>query len=349
MGRPTTAAGTRPVLGRSSADGMLDREPPDHTRLRRLVSKAFTPRTGRGAPAADRGDRRRACSTRAVEARRVRPDRRRRRAAAGHGHRGAAGRPRGRPPPAPALVGRHLPDVRAEPAARVAQQPGGRRVEAFGPTCGTCARPSCRSAGRPHQRAGAGGRCGRPPHRGRADRHLRRCCSTPVTRPRSTGPATAGGRCSAIPARWRSSAADPTRCSTAVEELLRCDTPLPMFERWVLEDIEVRRCPDRRVATSWRSSSASANRDPDASTDPEALRPRPRIRTRTSPSARDPLLPRAPLALELGILFGALLEALPDLRAARGAGLEAHVHPPGPRRARGADPDRPMTTQETRR
>ncbi|WP_137988447.1 cytochrome P450 [Streptomyces vilmorinianum] len=32
---------------------------------------------------------------------------------------------------------------------------------------------------------------------------------------------------------------DPEKLSTAVEELLRYDTPLQMFERWVLDDIEV--------------------------------------------------------------------------------------------------------------
>ena len=33
--------------------------------------------------------------------------------------------------------------------------------------------------------------------------------------------------------------ADPALLPTAVEELMRYDTPLQMFERWVLEDIEV--------------------------------------------------------------------------------------------------------------
>ena len=76
-------------------DGMLDREPPDHTRLRRLVSKAFTPRT-----VADLRPRIEAIVEGLLDAarraRRVRPHPRRRRAPAGHGHRGAAGRPRTR-------------------------------------------------------------------------------------------------------------------------------------------------------------------------------------------------------------------------------------------------------------
>jgi hypothetical protein len=43
MGRPEDAPGTGPFW-KLIRDGILDMEPPDHTRVRRLVAKAFTPR-----------------------------------------------------------------------------------------------------------------------------------------------------------------------------------------------------------------------------------------------------------------------------------------------------------------
>ncbi len=57
--------------------------------------------------------------------------------------------------------------------------------------------------------------------------------------------------------------ADPGLVPTAIEELLRFDTPAPMFERWVLEDIEIGgiRIPrGQELALQF----AAANRDPAA-------------------------------------------------------------------------------------
>src|SRR6185312_10530146 len=64
--------------------------------------------------------------------------------------------------------------------------------------------------------------------------------------------------------------ADHGRLETAVEELMRYDTPLQMFERWALEDIEV------GGVTIPRGSEVallfgSANRDPLTFADPDTL------------------------------------------------------------------------------
>ncbi|HEU5155513.1 MAG TPA: cytochrome P450 [Streptosporangiaceae bacterium] len=64
--------------------------------------------------------------------------------------------------------------------------------------------------------------------------------------------------------------ADPTLIPSAVEELLRYDTPAPMFERWVLADVEVggQTIPrGAEVALQF----ASANRDPAVFADPDVL------------------------------------------------------------------------------
>ncbi|MFD7959959.1 cytochrome P450 [Streptomyces zaomyceticus] len=108
---------------------------------------------------------------------------------------------------------------------------------------------------------------------------------------------------------------DPEKLSTAVEELLRYDTPLQMFERWVLDDIEIggRTIPrGSEVALLF----GSANRDP--------ARFGPTADTLDLTRADNPHITfgagihyclGAPLArLELTAVFGELLRRAPGLR-----------------------------------
>jgi cytochrome P450 len=107
--------------------------------------------------------------------------------------------------------------------------------------------------------------------------------------------------------------AEPALLPSALEELLRFYTPLSLFERWVLEPIEIEGVPIPRggeVALLF----GSANRDPAAFERPDEL-----------DLARDPnaylsfgagihYCLGAPLAkLELGIAFETLLRRLPNL------------------------------------
>ena len=64
--------------------------------------------------------------------------------------------------------------------------------------------------------------------------------------------------------------ADPSLVPTAIEELLRFDTPAPMFERWVLEDIEVGGVPIPR-GQELALQFAAANRDPRAFDRPDEI------------------------------------------------------------------------------
>ncbi|HEY2980524.1 MAG TPA: cytochrome P450 [Anaerolineales bacterium] len=103
---------------------------------------------------------------------------------------------------------------------------------------------------------------------------------------------------------------------TAVDELLRYDSPLPMFERWVGEDMQVDGVPLER-GTAVALLYASGNRDARRFGNPDRLDV-----ARTD----NPLLTfglgthyclGAPLArLELQILFKVLLQRLPRIRLA---------------------------------
>ncbi|MFI0352340.1 cytochrome P450 [Actinomadura sp. 9N407] len=100
----------------------------------------------------------------------------------------------------------------------------------------------------------------------------------------------------------------------AAEELMRYDTPAPMFERWVLEDIEIEGVAIPRGA-EVALQFASANRDPEVFADPDRLDlgrdPNPHI---TFGLGIHYCL-GAPLArIELAESYGALLRLAPGMR-----------------------------------
>ncbi len=107
--------------------------------------------------------------------------------------------------------------------------------------------------------------------------------------------------------------ADPALLPTAVEELMRYDTPLQMFERWVLEDIEVHGVPIPRgdeVALLF----GSANHDPAVFADPERLDLSRVENPHMSFGAGIHFCLGAPLArLELETSFGTMLRRVPNL------------------------------------
>ncbi|MCT4354685.1 cytochrome P450 [Streptomyces sp. Je 1-79] len=111
--------------------------------------------------------------------------------------------------------------------------------------------------------------------------------------------------------------ADPDgMLSTAVEELLRYDTPLQMFERWVLDDIEVGGVVIPRgseVALLF----GSANRDPARFSSPDVLDLSRTENPHITFGAGIHYCLGAPLArLELTSMFAEVLRAAPDLRLA---------------------------------
>ncbi|MGO4752094.1 cytochrome P450, partial [Streptomyces sp. 2MCAF27] len=101
---------------------------------------------------------------------------------------------------------------------------------------------------------------------------------------------------------------------TAVDELLRYDTPLQLFERWVLDDIEVGGTVIPRgseVALLF----GSANRDPERFPDPDRLDLSRTDNAHFSFGGGIHYCLGAPLArLELAASFGALLRRAPGLR-----------------------------------
>lgn len=110
--------------------------------------------------------------------------------------------------------------------------------------------------------------------------------------------------------------ADHALVPSAVEELMRYDTPLQLFERWVLDDIEI----DGTVIPRGAEIAmlfGSANHDPAVFTDPDRLDLTRAENPHISFSAGIHYCIGAPLArMELAASMRALLEKAPTLRLA---------------------------------
>src|SRR5690606_8824933 len=108
--------------------------------------------------------------------------------------------------------------------------------------------------------------------------------------------------------------ADHSLVPSAVEELLRYDTPLQLFERWVLDEIEI----DGTVVPRGSELAllfGSANHDPAVFTDPGTLDITRRDNPHISFSAGIHYCIGAPLArIELAASMGALLRKAPGLK-----------------------------------
>ncbi|MFF3391053.1 cytochrome P450 [Streptomyces sp. NPDC002669] len=108
--------------------------------------------------------------------------------------------------------------------------------------------------------------------------------------------------------------ADHGLLPTAIEELMRYDTPLQMFERWVLDDIEI----DGTVVPRGSEVAllfGSANRDPARFTDPDTLDLARRDNPHITFGAGIHFCLGAPLArVELAASFGELLRRAPGMR-----------------------------------
>ncbi|MFE5090713.1 cytochrome P450 [Streptomyces sp. NPDC056638] len=108
--------------------------------------------------------------------------------------------------------------------------------------------------------------------------------------------------------------ADHGLLPTAIEELMRYDTPLQMFERWVLDDIEI----DGTVVPRGSEVAllfGSANRDPARFPAPDTLDLARRENPHITFGAGIHFCLGAPLArVELAASFGELLRRAPNLR-----------------------------------
>ncbi|MFI8233644.1 cytochrome P450 [Streptomyces sp. NPDC085900] len=119
------------------------------------------------------------------------------------------------------------------------------------------------------------------------------------------------------PAQLAALRADHSLVPTAVEELMRYDTPLQLFERWVLDDIEI----DGTVIPRGAEIAmlfGSANHDPEVFEDPERLDLTRADNPHISFSAGIHYCIGAPLArIELAASMTALLEKAPTLSLAQ--------------------------------